>query len=96
MSDEVVCDTVYRHCLTLHTAVERQKSNSSLCMPTYTKTKIWIFQQCDMWVRTCKHWYGCLYILNLHVWTMVTYSLRTTVISVFGWDKLYIAQIVIW
>jgi len=35
-SDEVVCVTVYRHCLTLHTTVERQKSNNSLCMPTYT------------------------------------------------------------
>jgi len=35
-SDEVVCLTVYHHCLTLHTAVKRQKSNSSLCMPTYT------------------------------------------------------------
>jgi hypothetical protein len=35
-SDEVVCVTVYRHCLTLHTTVKRQKSNSLLCMPTYT------------------------------------------------------------
>jgi hypothetical protein len=34
-SNKVVCVTVYRHCLTLQTAVERQKSNSSLCMPTY-------------------------------------------------------------
>jgi len=35
-TDEVVSLTVYCHYLTLHTTVERQKSNSSLCMRTYT------------------------------------------------------------
>jgi len=35
-SDKVVCLIVYRHCLTLHMTSERQKSQSSLCMPTYT------------------------------------------------------------
>lgn len=35
-SDKEVCLIVYRQCLTLQMTSERQKSQSSLCMPTYT------------------------------------------------------------
>jgi hypothetical protein len=86
-SGKVVCVTVYCHCLTLHTAVERH----SLCQHIQTKTKIWIFQQCDMWVQICKLWYGRLYILHSHIWTLVIYSLRTVTSY-----KLCIAHSVVW
>ena len=64
----------YDICVTLHTAVERQKSSSALCMPAYIKTNRFssIAMHCNMCVSIYEHWYGCLYeILCSHMKMLV-------------------------
>jgi hypothetical protein len=55
-------------CVSVHTAVKMQRSDSSLCMPAYRDNdKEMAFPVLQYVCSHCEHWYGCLYIQCLHV-----------------------------